>query len=86
MDTVQNVITFVLGTAIAVLGWFAREMWSAVKELKNDLANLREDLPHKYVQKDDFEKVLDRIDTKLDKIFDRLDAKQDKHAHRRSGD
>lgn len=63
---------------MAVLGWFAREMWSAVKELKSDLAHLREELPKQYVLKDDLEKAIDRIDAKLDKIFDKLDSKADK--------
>jgi len=48
--------------------------------LKTDLAHLREELPKEYVLKDDLEKALDRIDTKLDKIFDRLDAKADKRS------
>ncbi|MCI4427750.1 MAG: hypothetical protein JHC40_01140 [Burkholderiales bacterium] len=76
----QSTINLVLGAGLTVLGWFAREMWSAVKELKTDLAHLREELPTEYVLKDDLEKALARIDTKLDKIFDRLDAKADKRS------
>ena len=75
---IQNVITFALGTAIAALGWFAREMWSAVKELKDDLALLREELPKEYVTKTDMENTFKRIDSKLDRIFDKLDGKADK--------
>ena len=74
----QVIINLALGVVMAVLGWFAREMWSAVKELKSDLAHLREELPKQYVLKDDLEKAIDRIDTKLDKIFDKLDSKADK--------
>ncbi len=74
----QNLVDLSLAVALTVLGWFAREMWTAVKELKSDLSHLREQLPKEYVLKDDLEKALDRIDAKLDKIFDRLDAKADK--------
>jgi acetylornithine/succinyldiaminopimelate/putrescine aminotransferase len=79
MET-QSTINLVLGAGMSALGWFAREMWAAVKELKTDLAHLREELPKDYVLKDDLEKALARIDTKLDKIFDRLDAKADKRS------
>jgi len=61
-----------------VLGWFAREMWSAVKELKVDLAKLREELPTKYVTKDDFKHDMQRVLDMLDKIWTKLDNKADK--------
>ena len=69
---------FVLPTACAVLGWFCRELWTAVQELKTDLAKLREELPSKYITKDDFNdrwvevlKALHRIEDKLDQKVDR---------------
>ena len=77
MET-QTVINFGLGLGMTVAGWFAREMWSAVKELKTDLAHLREELPNKYAQKDELEKAISRIENKLDKISDKLDEKADK--------
>ena len=43
-----------LGGALAALGWFARQIWDAIKELRTDLARLREDLPTRYVPKDEF--------------------------------
>ncbi|WP_369952208.1 hypothetical protein [Ralstonia syzygii] len=75
---IQHLIDLGLAVGMTVLGWFAREMWSAVKELRADLAHLREELPKQYVLKDDLEKAIDRIDSKLDKIFDKLDSKADK--------
>lgn len=50
MET-QHLINYGLMTVMAVIGWFAREMWSAVKELRSDLAVLRSELPRDYVQK-----------------------------------
>jgi len=62
----------------SVTGWFARELWSAVKELKSDLAKLREDLPKEYVAKDDYKDDIREIKNMIGKIFDKLDNKTDK--------
>ena len=74
----QSLINFILPTTCAVLGWFCRELWTAVQELKTDLAKLREELPTHYVAKDDFNdrwyevlKALHRIEDKLDKKVDK---------------
>ena len=77
MET-QNLINLSLAGAASVLGWFARELWSAVKELKTDLAMLREDLPRQYVIRDDHREDMRDIKSMLGKIFDKLDGKQDK--------
>jgi hypothetical protein len=77
MDT-QQVLNIGLSVAMAGIGWFARELWSAVKELKADLSKLREDLPKTYVGRDDYRQDMNEIKTMLGKIFDKLDLKQDK--------
>lgn len=74
----QDLLNAGAGLAFASLGWFAREIWAAVKELKSDLAKLREDLPKEYVQKDDFRGDIREIKEMLGKLFDRLDKKADK--------
>lgn len=74
----QTVINLVLGIVSSVIGWFARELWSAVKDLKSDLAKLREELPKTYVTRDDFREDMRELKDMLGKIFDKLDAKQDK--------
>ena len=75
---IQHIIDLILGVGLAVMGWFARELWSAVKELKSDLSKLREDLPTTYVTKDDYREDMREIKSMLNKIFDKLDGKQDK--------
>lgn len=60
------------------LGWFARELWDAVKELKNDVSKLREDLPKTYVSKEDWRPEIQDIKNILGKIFDKLENKADK--------
>ncbi len=74
----QTVINLGAGCALAVAGWFARQMWGAVNELRSDLAKLREELPKTYITKDDFKdgvaelkQLLIAIDTKLDRKVDK---------------
>lgn len=74
----QILINLILGAACTVIGWFARELWTAVKELKADLSKLREQLPHSYIVKDDYREDMREIRNMLEKIFDRLDNKQDR--------
>ena len=74
----QHIIDLGLGASMAVIGWFAREMWGAVKELKSDLSKLREDLPKSYVAKDDYREDIRELKEIMNKVFDRLDHKADK--------
>lgn len=77
LDT-QELINSILVCISAVTGWFARELWNAVKELKQDLAKLREEMPKDYVMKEDYRRDIYEIKEYLSKIFDRLDNKADK--------
>jgi hypothetical protein len=74
----QTLINVILGAVCSVIGWFARELWTAVKELKSDLSKLREQLPTTYVVRDDYREDIRDIRDMLGKIFDKLDGKQDK--------
>ena len=74
----QHLIDLSLGVAMAVIGWFARELWSAVKDLKTDLSKLREDLPRHYVVREDYRQDIREIKEMIVKIFDKLDSKTDK--------
>ena len=74
----QEVINGLLAGGFTVLGWFARELWAAVKELKSDLAKLREDLPREYVARDDYREDIRDIKAMLAKIFEKLENKADK--------
>jgi hypothetical protein len=78
LDDLQSILNIGFSVGAAVGGWFGREMWAAVKELKADLAKLREELPQNYVPKDDFRDGIREIKDMLTRIFDRLDAKADK--------
>jgi len=74
----QTLLNIGLTLVSSVTGWFARELWAAVKELKSDLAKLREDLPKTYVAKDDYKDDIRELKDMIGKIFDKLDNKSDK--------
>ena len=70
----QQLLNILFGAALTVAGWFARELWSAVQELKTDLSKL----PLVYVARQDYRDDMKEIKDMLGKIFDRLENKQDK--------
>lgn len=74
----QWIINTAAGIAFTVLGWFGRELWSAVKELKADLSKLREELPKTYIPKDDFKESVKEIKDMLTDIYSELRKKVDK--------
>lgn len=74
----QSILNIVAMAAIAAGGWFAREMWGAVKELRRDLHDIEIDLPKSYVSKLDLDKRMDHIEAMFQRIYDKLDGKADK--------
>jgi hypothetical protein len=76
--TDQAIINLIIGAVLSVLGWFARQLWDAVQDLKADMKQIEVDLPTHYVRKEDLECRLDRIEASLNRIFERLDNKADK--------
>lgn len=77
MDT-QSLINLAGGAALTALGWFAREVWGAVGELRRDLHQIEVNLPKEYVQKIDLDKRMQHIEDMFQRIYDKLDAKADK--------
>ena len=81
----QNIINITGGTALAVAGWFARQLWDSVKELKADIADLRLHMSESYVKKSevdtlrgDMDKRFDRLEQMIARLYDKIDAKADK--------
>lgn len=75
----QFVINILGGIVLAGIGWAARELWSAVKSLRDDVKRIEVALPTNYVQKNEFAEGLKEIKDICRQIFERLDSKQDKH-------
>ena len=74
MAEFQGLINVFAGALIAILGWVARQIWEALRDLRKDLHKIEIALPRDYVRKDDLKEIKDLIQ----KIFDRLDQKADK--------
>jgi hypothetical protein len=81
----QFIINLGGATALGIGGWFARQLWDSVKELKNDISSIRLHMSENYVKKSevegfrsDMDKRFDRIEVLLDKLYEKLDGKVDK--------
>lgn len=74
----QPVINVVGGAVLAGMGWFARQLWEAVQELRRDLHQIEVDLPNRYVNKVEYAADVREVKQLLQKIFDKLDTKADK--------
>lgn len=74
----SEVLQVVLSVGLAAVGWFARVLWAAVSELKDDLAKLKEALPIYYVRKDDFKEFRQSVMDCLHRIEQLVAQKQDK--------
>lgn len=76
-QTLFNLIFFV---ATGVGGWFAREIWGAVKELRADLHKLEVDLPSHYIKRDEFHEGLKEIKDICRQIFEKVDSLEKRKA------
>ena len=74
----QNIVDTVLLIISGLIGWFAKELWSVLKELKEDLSSLKEDLPRSYVLREDYKQDIKDLKEIMGKIFDKLDNKLDR--------
>ena len=74
----QGTINIAIGAALAVVGWFARQLWEAVQSLNGDIHQIEVDLPVNYVRKDEMDKRMDHIEDMFKRIYDKLDGKADK--------
>ena len=77
MDT-QTLINLGGAIILAGMGWLARELWGAVKELRKDLHTIEVALPSNYIRKDEFTEGVKELKDICRQIFDRLENKADK--------
>lgn len=74
----QSLMNLGMGIIAAGFGWFGRELWAAVKELRADLANLREQIAKNYVVKSEYREDVQHIRDVLDNIWNAVNKKADK--------
>jgi len=66
----QSIVDIGGGAALAVIGWLARELWGAVKELRKDLHALEVNT----VPRAEFVENIRHIEDICRQIFDKIDA------------
>ena len=71
-------MNLVAGSALTVLGWFARQLWSAIQNMQKNIKDIEVAMPTHYIRRSEVDNRFDRVETMLDKIFDRLDTKANK--------
>lgn len=69
----QDLLNFVLTGVSGALGWFAREMYLAVQNLKEDLYRFREQVAKEYAPRTEMVTMKEEIMTLLHRIEDKLD-------------
>ena len=60
------------------VGWWCRQIWDSVQQLKRDVQKIEVALPTDYVRKIDLEARFDKLEFTLQRILDKLDQKADK--------
>lgn len=74
----QTILNVVLGSLTGILGWFGREMYAAVNQLKDDLYRFREEVAKEYIPKTEFNLFKEELFTFLRRIEDKLEKKSDR--------
>jgi hypothetical protein len=81
----QTVINIGFSGILAALGWFAREIWDSLKELRKDTHQIEKDLREMYVRRDDLKEVriemsarFDKLESLIGSLYERLHDKADK--------
>ena len=76
----QTLVDLALGSVLAVIGWFARQLWDAVKHLQEDIHKIEVDLPTYYVKREEFSDSLREIKDLCRQIFDKVDSLEKRKA------
>lgn len=74
----SNIVLWILGTACTVLGWFARELYTATQSLRKDLSDLQVLLNRDFIRYDRLQDALKPIVDSLHEIKQTLAGKADK--------
>lgn len=74
----EQLALIALGTFSGVLGWLGREMWGAVKSLRQDIETLRVHLAETYIRRDGLRDALQPLQEQLSRIESALTHKADK--------
>jgi hypothetical protein len=74
----QYLFNMVGGASMLGVGWWCRQIWDSVQNLKKDVQKIEVALPTNYVRKVDLDVKFDKLESTLQRILDKLDQKADK--------
>jgi hypothetical protein len=74
----QYLFNLVGGAFMLGVGWWCRQIWDSVQNLKKDVQSIEVNLPTNYVRKVDLDVKFDKLESTLQRILDKLDQKADK--------
>jgi chorismate mutase len=85
----QTIFNFFIGGITAFIGWFAREIWESIKEIRKEIKNLDTKMHNDFVRRDDFKDAMaehkkdmqrgfDEVKDLIGALFKRLENKADK--------
>ena len=74
----QSTINIIFTAIIGAAGWFARQLWEAVRALKEDLHQIEVDLPIHYVRREELDKRMDHIEAMFQRIYDKIERGEGK--------
>ena len=77
---IQSLINTVLPIVCMAMGWFCKELWNAVQDLKTDVSELRAHVSDNYLRKDDFSSRWEEVLKAVHRIEDKLDQLRDSRA------
>jgi hypothetical protein len=75
----QTLLNFLLLSVSGGACWFLRELWTAHKELRQEISALKEALPTTYAAKGEIDKGFIRMFDKLDEMREHFDKRMDAH-------
>ena len=82
MTLPQDLVNILAACGFGAMGWFARVLWVAVRDLEKDLAKLREELPRTYLPKSEAREAVNDLAHEMrenfKRLFEMLDKKADK--------
>lgn len=73
MGDFQVAFNIAIGVIGVLAGWLMRIMWTAQRELRQDLRQLEQGLPNTYARRDDVQSLTEALFKKFDRIEDKID-------------
>ena len=71
--TLDQLMLWIGPVSAAVVGWFLKELWSSLDNLRDDIQTLERSMPNSYVLKSDYHIELQRVYETLSRIEKKLD-------------